>query len=342
MTSHYPTWSRWLVPIALFVGLILSIISALELCTTDCAAAHEYRLWGLKFETIGIPFFIALLGGYWLGRSRPRILFLVLLGILGGVGAEVMFIYAQKEIIGHWCPVCLAIAGCLAIAATALLIPFLKHSIEDMKMNQSLSRFFLVFALIAGFSSAFFGFSKFDRLAASEQTMKKTLAFGDTSSPIEIYFFTDWLCPACRQIEPYIETTFPKITSKARFYFVDATIHPESLNFTPFNLSFITYNKKEYFKLRDALAELSKKTQKPTEEQVEAIAKKAGVHFKELDFLEVSDGIKYFKHLSNQFSIDRTPTMVIVNREAKKGKKLQGGGEITEENILKTIQALNK
>lgn len=338
--SPLPTWSRWLVPLALFAGLVLSVISALHLCTSDCAAAHEYRLWGFKFEEVGIPFFAALNLGYWFSRSRPTLLFVVLLALLGGVGAEAMFIYAQKAIIGHWCPVCLAIAGCIALAAIGILIPFLQNSIQDFKMNQYFSRFLFIFAVAAGFTSSFFGFTKFDRLAAAEEDLKTTLAFGDQNSPVEVYFFTDWLCPACRQIEPSIEAMFPKITTKARFYFVDMAIHPETLNFTPYNLAFITYNKKDYFKLRHGLTELSRKTSSPTDHQIEEIAKKIGVKFKELGYADATTGIKYFKHLSKQFNIDKTPTLVIINRADKKGKKLQGEKEITEANVLKTIETL--
>lgn len=338
--TSLPKWSQWLVPIALLVGLALSIVSALHLCSTDCAAAHEYRLWGFTFEQVGIPFFIALIIGYWVSRSHPTLLFFVLMALLGGVGAEAMFIYAQKAIIGHWCPVCLAIAASIGVAALGLLIPFLKHFIQDVKMNPFFSRLLLVFAVVAGFTSSFFGFAKFDRLAAAEDDLKTSLAFGDKNSPVEVYFFTDWLCPACRQIEPSIEAMFPKVTSKARFYFVDMAIHPETLNFTPYNLAFLTYNKKEYFKLRNALTDLSRKTKTPTEKQVEEITKKLGVKFKELDYADVNTGIKYFKHLSRQFTIEKTPTLVVVNRADKKGKKLQGEAEITEENVIKTIQTL--
>ena len=340
-SSHLlPGWSRWLVPLALLAGLILSVISALHLCTSDCAAAHEYRLWGFKFEQIGIPFFVALNLGYWIARNNPTLLFFVLLGLLGGLGAEVMFIYAQKAIIGHWCPVCLAIAGTIFVATLGLLIPFLHKLIEDVNMNANFSRFLLIFAVAAGFTSSFFGFAKYDRLAAAEDDLKTSLAFGNQNSPVEVYFFTDWLCPACRQIEPSVESMFPKVTSVARFYFVDMAIHPETLNFTPYNLSFITYNKKDYFELRNGLSKLSLKTKAPTDHQIEDLAKKIGVKFKELSYGDASTGIKYFKHLSKQFNITKTPTLVIVNRADKKGKKLEGEKEITEANVLKTIETL--
>ncbi len=333
-------WNFWVVGAALVAGLVLSVISMLHLCSTDCASAHEYRLWGLKFEEIGIPFFVLLLVGHLIACNRPKLQFLILLGLVGALGAEGMFIYAQKAIIGHWCPVCLAIAGCIAAATLGTLVEVYQHTLQELKMNKFFGSSVVAFALITGFLTASFGFAKFDRLAAEESDLKTTLAFGDKNSPVEVYFFTDWLCPACRQIEPAIEAMFPKVAAKAKFYFVDMAIHPETLNFTPYNLSFITYNKKDYFKLRDALTELSKKTKSPSDNQVEQIAKKYGIKYKQLDYTEVSTGIKYFKHLSKQFNIERTPTLVIVNRAEKKGKKFQGEGEITEENVLKSIQLM--
>lgn len=340
-SSSLQKWSMWLTPICLFAGLVLSVISALHLCTAECAAAHEYRLWGVKFETIGIPFFTFLNIAYWTARAYPSLMPFVMLLLMGGVGAELMFIYAQKYIIGHWCPVCLGIAGCIAIASLGTLIQTFKPTSGEFNMNKILTGFLVTSALLTGFTSSFFGFSKYDQLAAAEADLRTTLAFGDQKSNVELYLFTDWLCPACRQIEPAIEAMFPKITAKARFYFVDVEIHPETLNFIPFNLAFLTYNKKDYFKLREALTKLSLTTKTPNDHQVEALAKKLGVNFKELNYADVSTGIKYFKHLSKQFSIERTPTLVVINREAKKGKKLQGEREITEQNVLKTIQALS-
>jgi thiol-disulfide isomerase/thioredoxin len=341
VTSTLQKWSFWITPICLFAGLVLSVISALHLCTAECAAAHEYRLWGMKFETVGIPFFIAMNIGYWIARKYATLMPLVMLLLMGGVGAEAMFIYAQKFIIGHWCPVCLGIAACITIAALGTLILTFKPSSQDFNMNKYVTGSLAAFALLTGFTSSFFGFSKFDQLAAAEADLRTTLAFGDQNSKVELYLFTDWLCPACRQIEPAIEAMFPKITAKARFYFVDVEIHPETLNFIPFNLAFMTHNKKDYFKLRDALTKLSLTTKTPNDHQVEELAKKLGVNFQELNYADVNTGIKYFKHLSKQFSIEKTPTLVVINRDAKKGKKLQGEKEITEQNVLKTIQLMS-
>ena len=44
--------------------------------------------------------------------------------------------------------------------------------------------------------------------------------------------------------------------------------------------------------------------------------------------------------VGEKFKIKGTPTMVIINREAKKGKKLTGNKEITKDNALKAIETL--
>ena len=73
--------------------------------------------------------------------------------------------------------------------------------------------------------------------------------FGNENSPVEVYYITDWFCPACKQIEPELEPYYPKMMTKARLFFVDYPIHPETMNYIPYNLSFMLNDKKQYFKI---------------------------------------------------------------------------------------------
>jgi protein-disulfide isomerase len=195
---------------------------------------------------------------------------------------------------------------------------------------------------LLGFLFSQFGLAKFNKLQAAEDSIKDKVAFGSLSAPVEVYVFTDWECISCRKVEPVLEKSSPDIMKKARLIYVDLPVHPESMNFTPYNLSFMIHNKPQYFRLRDALTELSTTTQAPTDEQVEALAKKLGVKYKQLNYADVSVGTKYFQHIADQFKVDRTPTVVIVNKDKKKGKKLIGGNEITEDNIMRAIDSLSK
>jgi hypothetical protein len=56
-TNKYQKYLYLISSIGLTAGFILSLISWMEICSQECAAAHSYRLFGLKFEDIGMAFF---------------------------------------------------------------------------------------------------------------------------------------------------------------------------------------------------------------------------------------------------------------------------------------------
>lgn len=347
--NNYQKSLYGIATLGILAGLILSIISWLEICSDECAATHLYRLYGLKLEDIGLVFFPILLILHFGSLFRPILSTLVGIMLAGALGSEVIFIYAQKVLIGHWCPVCLSIAASIAVIALAYFLGYisaLKSHVNESRRSE------IMFNLRKGLSTgafilfgclfAFFGLAKVDELQAAENSIKESLAFGNAKSGIDVYFFSDWQCPACRQVEPKLKQLMPTITKNAQLTFVDFTIHPSSLNYTPYNLSFMIHNKGKYLELRDALTTLSTETETPTDEQVEKIAQKENVRYKQLNYSDVALGIKYFKTLGTEFDIDSTPTLVIVNEKTKKGKKLYGVAEITAENITKAIDKLKE
>lgn len=345
------TWRKWLFRIsflALSLGCVLSIVSWLRLCSGVCSESHNWRIFGLPFELFGMIFFVALMGMLILSIKYNALTFYIGVMIAGALGTEYKLIQIQKYEIGNWCPVCLSIAACIAIAALCFTIKYLSEISYAVKqrdkgelMNNMWKGISGVSVFILGILLAVIGVSRFDPLEAAESTIKESLVFGDKESPIEIYLFTDWACPACRQLEPELEKMFPEITKHARFTFVDHAIHTETLNYSPYNVSFMIKNKPQYLKLREALTKLSTETSAPTDEQIEKLAKKEDTKYQQLHFSDIALSQKYFKQLAKQFSIAKTPTMVIVNKETKKGKKLIGG-EITESNIKKAIETLAK
>jgi protein-disulfide isomerase len=197
-------------------------------------------------------------------------------------------------------------------------------------------------ALIFGVLFAIFGVSKINPLAAQQQTLKESLFFGKADSPIEVYIFTDWFCPACRKVDPEIDKMLPDVQKNAKVYFIDATVHPESLNFTPYNLSFLVNNKDQYMQIRKAIEGLSEKNKTPSDTDIKNTIKPLGAKLKELSYSDVAVGVKFFKKLVKQFDITQTPTVVVINAETKKGKKFSGSSEITQDNILKGIESLQK
>ncbi|MFA6915752.1 MAG: thioredoxin domain-containing protein [Parachlamydiales bacterium] len=337
----------WLNIVFLLAPIILTYIASLHICSEACTAGQNYRLFGLAFEIWGFilcPFFLLL---HITSRRIPAFIWLTTIAVAGALGAEAWFIYVQKYYIGHWCPVCLAIAACLIIAFVIQVITIAighdklsKIEKEGVKMKYYLGSLTTFTVAVLGFFIAFVGLSKVDKLEAAQDELKEKITFGNTKSPIEVYLFTDWQCPSCRKIEPVIEKATTSINKKARLVFVDFPIHPETMNFTPYNLAFMVNNKDKYLKLRHILTTLSEQTGAPTEEQVAKAIQPLGVKYQQLNYADVAVAFKYYKDLAKQFNINSTPTVVLINLDTKKGKKLKGGVEITEANILNAIDAL--
>lgn len=333
----------YFVLVCLIVGSILTIASFLEMCSSECAEGHKWRLFGMPFELFGIAFFTAAVITHLLSSMKEKLDFLLLLMLGSAIGAEGYFIYVQKFLIGHWCPVCLSIATCIVLAFIAQTFQVLTN--HQGKQEKNMHRFWKglssTSAIFIGLLIAFCGTTKYDAMEAAQNSIKDSLAFGDQNSDIEVYLFTDWACPACRKLEPKLEKIIHSIDDKSKIFFIDHVIHPETLNYIPYHLSFMLKNKPQYFQLRDELTQLSKVNGAPSEQQITAIAAKEGVTYSELNYSDIALGIKYFKKLGEKFKIKGTPTMVIINTASKKGKKLAGNSEITEQNVVDAINTLN-
>lgn len=338
-------WSFLLITLALCFGLVLSILSWLEICVEHCSTNKDYRLFGLPFALVGIVFFISTITLYFLSQRYGFLSRLVGWMIASALGAEIWFILIQKYEIGHWCPVCLSIAACIATAAGVLLTRYIYHfriAIQQhnrgeimQKIKQGIS--FLSFVLM-GFLLAFIGISKFNYAEAAVDEIREQLSFGNKKSPTEIYFVTDWFCPSCKKIEPEIEKIYPKIKSQVLFYFIDYPIHRKSLNYTPYNLAFLINDKEHYFKARDILNKLAEDNDTPNDKDIIKVTKKQGIKFKELSFLDVKAGIDFFDQIVEKYDIKATPTMIITNTKTRKVIKLEGRNEITDSKILTAIE----
>lgn len=337
----------WLILFALAIGVLLSALSALNVCTQACAAGHKYRLYGWSFEIVGLVFFFSVGIVLFLSLQYPIFRGLVACMLASAIGAELMFIYAQKFIIGKWCPLCLGIATSIVLAFIASIAHLIYNSItgpvegqKGVAMRRSFYGSGLVLLMAFGFFFAQEGFAKFSQLQAAENSIKQEIAFGSAQGPIEVYVFTDWQCPACRKIEPALSKMSPVIMSKAKLIFADLAIHTASLNFVPYNVSFMIHNKTQYFKLRDGLTEISEEVEAPSEKQIQALAVKEGTRYVPVNFSDVTMATNFFNHVAEQFKVDGTPTVVVANANTRKGKKLVGSAEITQQNILNAIEAL--
>lgn len=312
----------------LVIGAILTALSALHLCTGSCSEAHNYRLFGLPFEVTGASYFAALLFCHFTSRTSLTAFLLA-----AGLGAEGYFIYLQKQQIGSWCPLCISIAICLGIAG-------IYYFFVEKTMKKWTDNLLICALMVLGFSVASVAVSKFDQLQAVEDSIKERIKMGNHASNVEVYVFTDWACPACRSVEPKLEAMIPQITQQATITFVDTVIHPETLNFAPYNIAFMAQNAQQYAKIRQALTELSAINKKPTDQDISQAVAPLGIHYRELPYEDVSLAMRYFDDMVDRFKVTGTPTIAIINPSTKKGKKLAGTSEISQENVLEAIKAL--
>lgn len=341
--AKFKGWTFWIGALALLSAIILSLLHSLDLCTSACAEGSKWRFLGLKFETIGLIVLPLILGAHILSLWIPVFRTLTPLAIAGCLGGELWFLYIQKMVIGSFCPICVGIAFSLFIAAAAYATRFFKESFQSRnedtmhnwtKILPSMSM------MIAGFLLAFFGVVKTNPLEAQQQSLKDNIRFGKDSGSIEVYVFTDWFCPACRKADPEIDKMMPDVLQKAKLFFVDAAVHPESLNFTPYNLSFMINNKDKYLEIKKAILNLADTNNSPSEADIKKTVEPIGITLKEVNYSDVASGVKLFKKLVKQFEVTQTPTVVIINMTTKKGKKLTGSAEITKDNVMRAIDSL--
>jgi hypothetical protein len=166
------------------------------------------------------------------------------------------------------------------------------------------------------------------------------VALGKMDSDIEVYVITDWFCPACLKAEPDMERAYPNIMTRAKLVFVDMPIHAESMNFIPYNLSFLVREKGKYLEIRKALHRLALRTKEPTPEDVQKAVAPLGVTYRPLNYADVSAGVQYFQSVVKVFGIQSTPSMVIFNRKTKTVKMLHGVGDLSYPNILMAVSGV--
>lgn len=348
MLERFERILLWFIGIAIASGLLLSIASSLKICQSACAEAHLYRFYGFSFDALGTLFF-ALLGGLFIASLRfPQLLLPVGLIALGALGAETIFILIQYLEIEAWCPICLSIAATVGLITIAVGgVGALRHKQRKLRGEHTmlLNLFAKGFGSLSAFAIGFFvalsGVAIPEHSFADGTSENEDPHFGNRKSAIEIYVVSDWYCTACKKIEPTLEALLPKIMNQATVIFIDRMLHPESLNYLPYNLSFMLKEKEKYLQLRQVLTKLTDKTKAPSPQDIQKAVAPLGVSYKPLNFSDIESGMRYFQGISKTFQVNSTPTVVIANKKKVQAKKLVGAEEITEENIKSWITKLS-
>ena len=153
--TMFSTCSLWLATV---LGIILSIVSVLKICSS-CSETATYTLFGMNFGWFGIAYFIACAMLLALRRRSALIDWLVVILLFSAAGAEARFIWVQKYDIGQWCPICLWIASAVYFGCTVKLYEALNTAvIKGAGMKSSLK--FLVIVIVSamlGLTGAMFG-----------------------------------------------------------------------------------------------------------------------------------------------------------------------------------------
>jgi hypothetical protein len=318
-------------------------MSWLGICSEGCEETHLYRLFGFPLSPLGVGYF-TLCGLAFFTRNRFRFSgFSIPLLLSGALGSEFVLVWIQRFVIGKWCPLCVGIAlsvvtACVLVALERL--PGVAIQIRGGERNFVMKRLagktaLILFVFLAGMGTFAMGLKKPDAFAAG--LSEKSLAFGDMESSSEVYIVTDWFCPSCRAAEPEILKGARKAMQQAKVVFVDYPIHPETLNYIPYNLSFIIREKEKYLQIRESLATLARKTKEPMPEDVQAAVSPLGVKYVPLNYVDVLAGMQYFSTLVKKFKVPGTPSVVVQDPRSGKTKTLYGSTEITSDNILKTL-----
>lgn len=321
------------------VGIIFSIVSMTDLCSSACSEAHMYRFYDIEFGWVGICTFVGL-AALWRFRNNRFSRGVYTWVLVSSCGAEAWFLFVQKAVIRSWCPVCVALAVTVGLLASIVFINFilkLKITIKEQKMRRViitsvLKSVFVVVGALFGFGIAFFGVEK-----PAEAQVATDLWLGKANSAVEVYVITDWFCPGCRKAEPEIEAATKAINNRAKVAFVDYSVHPESTNFSPYNLSFQIYNKAQYLPLRSALINLAQKTKTPTTEEVQEAIKATGVKYKQLPMSDVMAGMAAYTAVISKFGATVTPTVIIRSVKSGKMKKLEGHKDIKASSIVDAV-----
>jgi len=325
----------------LATALVLSVFLAVGLCTEACKATYAWTIFGMKFPFFGIGFFILCLVLFHL-RSRPAVRVLFPAVIAGACGAEVMFLYVQHSVIKRWCPMCLAVALCVGVAGIALASGYVadarKHfgSERGAAMRVLSKGVFLMAMMVAGSYIAFLGMGS----PPSVHANSLPVAIGNMNSDIEVYLFTDWFCPACRKAEPDLEKAYPDIMRRAKLIFVDLPIHAETMNYVPYNLSFLVQEKGRYLEIRKALLQLALRTKEPTPEDVQNAVTPMGVTYRPLNYADVNAGVQYFQVVVKAFGVEGTPAMVVYNRKTRTIKSLNSVRDLSYPHILMALSGV--
>ncbi|MBZ0156031.1 MAG: thioredoxin domain-containing protein [Alphaproteobacteria bacterium] len=296
----------------IFPGLALVTLVIGQICKTSCSFLSGDIL-GLDLNIFGVLFYsLLLVAVIAYKRLFPKdwVMSLIAATVSAGVGAEFILIKFQVEQ-GVYCPKCL-ISGLFLLLMFVMVVRHLKVWLVA-----------LLVLLGAVFTSLTFNGSVIPSYAKEVQHP----SFGNEKARTEIVVYSDYFCPACRDVDGRINFMLRRLQDKARILFVDVPLHKESGPYAELFLYtwFASGNRLEdAIRAREIFFQASKAKTDP--EGVKGFLRAQGIPFREDKSRAREIFRSFYNPLLKKDAIKATPTVVIV--QGSERKAYEGGAAI--------------
>jgi len=175
--------------------------------------------------------------------------------------------------------------------------------------------------------SASWGFNGCLPPQSGAEEPREIYAFG--SGPAELLLFTDYFCPPCQKIEPYLEVALPELhRAGVRITFVDMPIHDKTQLYARYFLYAAKADAsfEEIMRVRRALFDIAKAKKVKTDQEMVGALKERAI---KLSFLNVQSIFDQWSGSIKRFGVESTPTC-IVTRPGRENLTLSGNRGIPE------------
>ncbi|MFP4160330.1 MAG: DsbA family protein [Desulfobacterales bacterium] len=180
-------------------------------------------------------------------------------------------------------------------------------------------------------------YSKLAEMGVGQQQQSEAV-FARGSGPVEVILFTDYFCPPCRTLEPYLEETLPElISSGVKVTFVDAAFNQQSSLYAHYFLyaANAASSLESFIHARSVLFELAENSGIESERELLQAMKEKNVDIKLLDTQPLMD---QWKEIIEKHNLRSTPTCVII-KPGQDPEQHRGGKAIPKalDNLLDKV-----
>ncbi len=165
-----------------------------------------------------------------------------------------------------------------------------------------------------GFLSKDKVYEKLDEIGVEEQSAEM---FTIGSGPVEVVLFSDYFCPPCRNLEPYLEQTLPELVSSgAKVTFVDAALKRKSSLYARYFLyaARAASSPESVIHARRVLFDLAGKDSIESGKDMRRALEENNV---EIEFFDTQPMIDKWKEIMEKHQLRSTPTCVIIKPDHK-------------------------